>query len=116
MTSRSQYFILIDDLAHARGADPALSYAGAGPGDFAAALQEALRSPALFERWRAGQPDPDAVDMSLGDIDPQAQVDARLVDLHVETNVATSLPMRVVRQRLNLLIGAGWQLHDVRAG
>ena len=116
MVSRSHYFISIADLAHARGADPALSYSGAGPGDFAAALQEALRSPVLFERWRASQPDPDAVDISLGDTDAQAQVDAKLVDLHIELNVTTGLPMRVLRQRLNLLIGAGWQLRDVRAG
>ncbi len=114
MSARSRYFLSIDDLAKARGADPALSYAGAGPGDFAAALQEALRSPTLFERWRAAQPDPDEVDPSLGVTDAQAQVQASVADLHVEVSVTTGLPMRILRHRLNLLIGASWQLRDVR--
>lgn len=53
MASRNHYYLSIADLAHARGSDPALGWDGAGPGDFAAALEEALRTPRLFERWRA---------------------------------------------------------------
>lgn len=114
MTSRNHYYLTIADLAHARGAQPELSYDGAGPGDFAAALQEALRSPLLFQRWRALQADPDAVDERAGVTDQLAQVSARVADLHVEVDVLTDLPMSVLRQRLNWLIGAAWQLHDIR--
>lgn len=114
MTSRNHYYLSIADLVHARGSDAALSWDGAGPGDFAAALQEALCSPLLFEHWRAQQPEPDEVDPALGAIDAQAQVHARVADLHVEVDVLTSLPMSLLRQRLNWLIGATWQLRDVR--
>lgn len=116
MGSRNRYYLSIADLAHARGSDPALRWDGNGPADFAAALEEALRSPALFERWRAQQPEPDEVDPALGATDAQAQVHARVVDLHVEVDVFTGLPMSLLRQRLNWLIGAAWQLHDVRQG
>lgn len=115
MASRNRYYLSIDDLAHARGSEPALSYDGAGPGDFAAALQEALRSPVLFEHWRAMQAEPDEIDPALGATDPQAQVSANVADLHVDVEVLTSLPMSLLRQRLNWLIGANWQLRDVRA-
>ncbi|MBD8899442.1 hypothetical protein [Rhodanobacter sp. DHG33] len=114
MSSRNHYYLTIADLVHARGSDAALSWDGAGPADFAAALQEALRTRTLFERWQAAQPDPDAVDPSLGTTDTQAQVQARVVDLHVEADVLTSLPMGLLRQRLNWLIGSAWQLRDVR--
>jgi hypothetical protein len=114
MSSPNRYYLSIADLAHARGSDPALSYDGAGPGDFARALQEALRSSALFERWRAKQPDPDEVDASLGVTDAQAHVSASAVDLHTEVELTTSLPMQIVRQRLNWLIGGSWQLRDIR--
>lgn len=116
MTSRNHYYLSIADLAHAHGSDPALGWDGAGPADFAAALEEALHSPALFERWRAQQPEPDEVDPALGATDPQAQVHARVADLHVEVDVLTSLPMSLLRQRLNWLIGTAWQLRDVRQG
>ncbi|RUL74856.1 hypothetical protein [Dyella choica] len=114
MTSRSHYYLQIKDLKHARGLELALSYDGAGPNDFAAALQEALRSPLLFQRWRAMQPDPEDVDERLGVTDQLASVSAKLVDLHTEVDVISSLPMSIIRQRLNWLIGANWQLHDVR--
>ncbi|GAB2567918.1 hypothetical protein ISP15_16490 [Dyella jejuensis] len=116
MTNRSHYYLQVKDLLHARGAQSALSYDGAGPNDFAAALQEALRSPLLFQRWRAMQPDPDEVDERLGVTDQRASVSAKPVDLHTEVEVITDLPMGILRQRLNWLIGAGWQLHDVRPG
>jgi hypothetical protein len=114
MGSRNHYYLSIADLAHARGSDAALRWEGAGPGDFAAALQEALRSRALFERWLAQQPEPETVDPSLGGTDGHAQVQARVTDLHVEVDVLTALPMSLLRQRLNWLIGAAWQLRDVR--
>lgn len=114
MASRNHYYLSIADLAQARGNDAALSWDGAGPGDFAAALQEALRSRTLFEHWLAKQPEPETVDPSLGATDGQAQVQARVADLHVEVDVLTSLPMSLLRQRLGWLIGAAWQLRDVR--
>ena len=112
--ARNHYYLSIDDLAHARGADPRFAYDGAGPDDFARALQGALRDGSLFERWRAAQPDPDGVDEGLYGTDPGAQVQAQVADLHTEVDLLTSLPMSVVRHRLNVLIGATWKLRDMR--
>ena len=36
------------------------------PKVFASLLQEALRTPSLWQRWRSMQPDPDAIDPALG--------------------------------------------------
>lgn len=113
--SRNHYYLSIADLSRARGDDPRFAYDGAGPNDFAAALQAALRGDGLFQRWRAAQPDPDAVDSSLAAVDPAAEVTAKVADLHTEVDLLTSLPMSVVRQRLYLLIGGAWQLRDMRA-
>jgi hypothetical protein len=113
--ARSHYYLSIADLAKARGSDPQFSYSGAGPDDFAAALQQALRDADLFNRWRAAQPDPDAVDGNLAETDPQAEVKAKVSDLHIDVELLTMLPMSVVRQRLNLLIGGAWQLRDMRS-
>ncbi len=113
--ARNHYFLSIADLAHARGDDPRFAFDGAGPDGFAAALQQSLRSDELFQRWRAAQPDPDAVDTSLAVVDPAAQVTAKVADLHTEVDLITDLPMTVVRHRLYLLIGAAWQLRDMRA-
>lgn len=114
MALRSHYYLSIADLAHARGPVPSLSYDGAGPGDLAAALQEALRTPSLFERWRAMQDEPDEVDAALGATDPAATVSAQVHDLRIDVDLITDLPMSIVRQRLNLLIGSSWQLRDMR--
>jgi hypothetical protein len=114
MAMRSHYYLSIADLAHARGPVPSLSYDGAGPGDLAAALQNAVRTPELFERWRALQDEPDDVDPALGATDPDATVSARVDDLRIEVDLITDLPMSIVRQRLNLLIGSSWQLRDMR--
>jgi hypothetical protein len=113
--ARHHYYLSIADLAHSRGADPRFAFDGAGPHDFARALQQTLCDTGTFERWRAAQPDPDAVDTSLAVADPAAQVTAQVVDLHTEVDLLTELPMSVVRHRLYLLIGAGWQLRDLRA-
>ncbi|MEP7186172.1 MAG: hypothetical protein ABI767_10075 [Rhodanobacter sp.] len=113
--ARNHYYLSIADLAHARGDDPRFVYDGAGPNDFAAALQQSLRSDELFERWRAAQPDPDAVDSSLAVTDSAAEVSAKVADLHTDVDLLTDLPMSVVRHRLYLLIGSAWQLRDMRA-
>ena len=112
--SRHHYYLSMPDLAHARGADARFAWNGVSPDDFAVALQQALRSDALFQRWRAVQPDPDAVDAALGAVDPAAQASAQVADLHTEVDLLTALPMSVVRQRLHMLIGAGWTLRDLR--
>ncbi len=113
--ARNRYYLSIADLAHARGSDPRFAFDGAGPNDLATALQQAMRGDGLFQRWRAAQPDPDAVDTSLASVDPGAEVTAGVADLRIDVELATSLPMNVVRHRLNLLIGSSWKLRDVRA-
>lgn len=115
MPSRNHYYLSIADLAQARGPVAELSYDGGGPNDFAAALQEALRTPALFERWKKRQDEPDDVDPALGVTDPVATVQANVSDLHIDVDLVTDLPMSIVRQRMNLLIGNSWKLHDMRA-
>lgn len=115
MPNRNHYYLSIDDLAHARGPVAELSFDGAGPNDFAASLQQALRTQALFERWKVRQDEPDEVDAALGVTDPAATVRAQVSDLHVDVDLVTDLPMSIVRHRLNLLIGSGWKLHDMRA-
>lgn len=112
--ARNRYYLSIADLARARGTDDRFSYDGAGPNDFAAALQQALRTDDLFQRWRAAQPDPDAIDASLATSDPDAEATAKIADLRTDVELTTSLPMSVVRHRLYLLIGSSWQLHDLR--
>ncbi|HEX7342035.1 MAG TPA: hypothetical protein VF269_07140 [Rhodanobacteraceae bacterium] len=112
--SRPHYYFSIADFAAAHGDDPELAFAGRSPDALATALRLALRTPVLFERWRARQDEPDRVDPQLAAVDAQAEVDARQADLEVDLEVITDLPMPVLRQRLNLLIGAHWQLRDVR--
>ncbi|MHC1479627.1 hypothetical protein ACYJW8_05205 [Frateuria aurantia] len=114
MNQRHCYEFSIADLASARGDIAELSFDGAGPNHLAAAIQEALRYPGCYQRWRqlqGGETDDD----SLGQTDDQALARARVEDLRVDLEVITSLPMRIVRHRLGLLIGEHWQLRDVRA-
>ena len=116
MPQRNHYYLGIDDLAQARGPIESLRYDGAGPNDFAAALTEAMRSPQLFEHWRALQEEPDEVDPALGVTDASAEARASVDDMQrVDVDLVTSLPMSVVRHRLNLLIGSHWTLRDMRA-
>ena len=44
-----------------------------------------------------------------------ATVDGKQDDLHIALVVTTALPSAVLRQRLGLLAGNGWQLRDVTA-
>lgn len=113
MSQAQRYFITIANLAKAHGPDPDLSFQGSSPQGFADALQEALRQPILFQRWKAKQPDPDEVDQSLAPVDPAATVNAALEDLHTEVQVVTTLTHFVLRHRLFILIGPNWQLRDV---
>lgn len=109
-----RYFLTLPDPATARGPDAALSFTAQGPEAFAAELQAALRTPTLFERWRSAQPDPDAVEPSLGATDPGTVVVGRQRSLSIDLEVDTKLPGPLVRTRLRWLAGTHWQLRDVR--
>ncbi|MFT3790741.1 MAG: hypothetical protein QM741_06625 [Rudaea sp.] len=113
--SKQTFFIVVPDLAKARGQVPSLSYSGHSAESFAAQLQAALREPTLWERWRSMQPDPDAVDPLLGASDAQATVEAHQSDLHCDAKITTLLPHAVLKHRLGLLIGSNWTLRDVSA-
>ena len=109
----TRYYINLPDPARARGNDPDLAFRAQGAEAFASELQDALRGDALFERWRARQEDPDAVDPALGATDAGATVSGKQDDLQVALVVTTVVPSSVLRQRLGLLAGSGWQLRDV---
>jgi hypothetical protein len=115
LSQAQRYYLTIANLATARGPDANLSFQGSSPQSFAEALQDALRKPILFDRWKATQPDPDDVDPSLAPVDPDATVTAELNDLHTDVEVVTTLTHFVLRHRLFILIGPHWQLHDVAA-
>ena len=117
MSGKQRYYFGIDDVSRARGPEPSLSFGGDSPEAFGAALQAALRSPGLFERWRALQADPDEVPAALGATDASATVTAKPAsDLSADVVVTTRLPHAILRHRLNLLAGAHWTLRDVKAG
>lgn len=109
------YFLSVKDMGRAKGPDPELAFDGIGPDALAAALADAMRSDDLFQRWRAKQPEPDDVDPALGVTDPSASATGELSpgDRH-DVKLTTSLPMRIVKHRLNLLIGSSWELRDTR--
>jgi hypothetical protein len=108
-----RYHLTLADPARARGADPALSFHSVSADGFAQELEAALRTPSLFEAWRAQQEDPDEVDPSLGATDPAASVRGEQRHLKIDLVATTSIPGAVLRHRLGLLAGKGWALHDV---
>ena len=109
----TRYYISLPDAQRARGPDPRFAFTAVSAEGFAEQLQAALREPTLFERWRAVQDDPDAVDPALGAVDRQASVQGAQKDLHVDLVVTTSIPGTVLKQRLRLLAGSAWELRDV---
>jgi hypothetical protein len=115
MGTAQRVMFSIDDLAKARGESHELSFQGGTPESLAALLQQSLREPVLWERWKAMQPDPDAVDPSLGQSDPNATVEAHQSDVHVSMVVVTTLPHAIIKHRLGLLIGRHFTLRDVSA-
>ncbi|WP_027081065.1 hypothetical protein [Luteimonas mephitis] len=110
----TRYYIAIPDTSKARAAGE-FAFRSQGADGMAQELQDALRGTALFERWRATQDDPDAVDPALGATDPAATVEGRQDDLHIDLVVVTSIPGAVFKQRLRLLAGSAWELRDVSA-
>lgn len=113
---KTRYYLRLPEPAKARGDDPDLSFHSAGAEGFAAEFQQALRTDALFERWRAKQDDPEDVDPGLGATDPQATVTGQQHDLAIDLVATTSLPGGLFKQRLRWLAGSGWELRDVTAG
>ena len=113
---RTRYFLRLPDPAKARGNEPSLAFRSVGADGMAEELQQALRGTGLFDRWRAMQEDPDAVDPGMAAVDPSATVEGKQHDLAVELVAATDLPGAVFKHRLRLLAGNGWELRDVRAG
>lgn len=109
----TRYFVRLPDPALARGSVPELSFRAHGADAFAQELQQALRSPELFERWRQTQDDPDSIDPQLGVVDPGAQVSGQQSDLHIDLDVVTTLNGTILQQRLRWLAGHAWQLRDV---
>ena len=110
-----RYSLRLPDPANARGADPDLAFRSEGAAGFAEELQAALRTPALFERWKAKQEEPDDVDPSLGATDPAATVTGEDKHLDVWLVATTSLPGPVFKQRMRWLAGSNWQLSDVKS-
>ena len=68
---------------------------------------------ALFRRSRDAQPEPDEVDDALAAIDPDATVAGEQQDLQIDLVAVTSLSGTVLKHRLKLLAGSGWELRDV---
>jgi hypothetical protein len=110
-----RFYLRLPDPARARGEDPAFAFRSEGAEGLAAELEQALREPGLFERWRQRQEDPDAIDPALGAIDPEARVTGEQHDLSIELVATTRVPGAVFRHRLRLLAGSNWQLLDVQA-
>lgn len=111
----TRYYLSLPEPEKARGGDAAFAFTALSADGFAAELQAALRGDVLFQRWRAAQEDPDGVDPALGATDPAATVTGQQDDLHIDLVATTSLPGNVFKQRLRLLAGHGWTLHDVKA-
>ena len=108
-----RYYITLPDPTKARGSDASLAFTAHGADGFAEQLQAALTGTGLFERWRAKQEDPDEVNDAMAATDPSATVKGTQHDLKIDLLVNTVLPGEVLRQRLRLLAGSGWQLRDV---
>ena len=109
----TRYYLSLPNPATARGSDADLAFRAQGADAFAQELQDALRGDGLFQRWRAKQADPDAVDPSLGAIDPGATVTGSQRDLKIDLVATTAIAGTVFKQRLRLLAGTGWTLTDV---
>lgn len=111
---RNRYYLSIPDVGALASAGE-FAFRARGAEGIAAELQAALRGDDLFRRWAATLGDPDDVDAGLGVTDPDAVVTGAQKDLHLDLVATTDLPGSVLKHRLRLLAGAGWQLRDVTA-
>lgn len=107
-----RYYLSFPDPVALRNAGD-FAFRSHGADGLAEELQAALREDALFQRWRATQDDPDAVDPALGATDPAASVRGEQHDLKIDLVATTSIPGSILKHRLRLLAGQGWQLRDV---
>src|SRR3546814_13333331 len=97
----TRYYIAIPDPDKARAAGE-FAFRSQGADSMARELQDALRTAALFERWRATPDDPDEVDPALCSTDPAATVEGRQDDLPSDPSGVTSTPGGAVNTRLPL--------------
>ena len=111
---RNRYYLSFPDPSGLRDAG-AFAFRSHGAEGLAEELQTALREEALFQRWRATQDDPDAVDPALGATDSAATVRGEQHDLKIDLIAITAIPGTILKHRLRLLAGNGWQLRDVSA-
>ena len=110
----TRYLIRVPDTDKARASgDYALR--AQGPEGIAEEVQAALRSDALFARWRDAQVEPDEVDPALGIVDPTARVTGEQRDLGIDLTGVDSISSPIRKHRLRLLAGGAWELRDVRA-
>ena len=109
----TRYYLSLPDPERARGSDPRTSFTAHGAEEFAAQLQDALRTRSLFDRWAQTQDEPDDVDEALAETDPTATVTGAQHDLRVDLVATTSLPGNLLKHRLRLLAGNGWEMRDV---
>jgi hypothetical protein len=112
---RTKYYLRLPNPQKARGSEPELAFQSVGAEGMAEELEAALRGTGLFDRWRAMQEDPDAVDPGMGVTDPAATVTGQQHDLTVDLVAVTDLPGAVFKHRLRILAGSGWELRDVRS-
>ncbi len=108
-----RYYISLKNPEQARGSDAAFAFTAHGAAEFAAQLQDALRSDGFFQRWRLAQADPEAVDPALDASDPAATVTGEQHNLQIDLIAITSIPGSVFKHRLRLLAGNAWELRDV---
>lgn len=111
---RNRYYISLPEPA-ALAAAGAFAFRSHGAAGIADELQAALRTDALFRRWAATQDDPDEIENALAAVDPEATVTGEQNDLRIDLVVTTGLSSAVLKHRLQLLAGRGWQLRDVTA-
>ena len=109
---RNRYYLSIPDVGTLASAGE-FAFRARGADGIAAELQAALRGDELFRRWAATLGDPDDVDAGLAVTDPDAVVTGAQSDLHLDLVAVTALPGSVLKHRLRLLAGHGWQLRDV---
>lgn len=109
------YLLNLPNPEHARGDDAELAFTAASAEGFAEELQDALSNDRFFERWKAKQPDADAVPDSLGAVDRDATVSGKQQHLAILLKARTTLPGEIIRHRMRLLAGSHWTLNDVRA-
>lgn len=110
----TRFYLSIPDPAALRSAGE-FAFRSQGADGLAEELQAALRDDAFFQRWRAAQDDPEEVDPALGATDPAATVRGEQHDLKIDLIAITSIPGTILKHRLRLLAGSGWQLRDVSA-